>query len=237
MRRGGRRPPRAHAMRPYQSQPPNPHSRIFPMTVDFSLYLITDRRQVHGGKGLVEAVGRALDGGVRAVQLREKDLTAAELYPLARELRELTRSFEARLLINDRVDLALAVEADGVHLGGHSLPVSVVRRLLGPDKLLGVSTHRCEEILASARAGADFVTFGPVWYTPSKAAFGEPAGLEKLRQACAASPLPVFALGGVTAERIPEVLAAGAAGAGVISALLSDSDPADAAADLLFRLN
>ena len=103
------------------------------MTVDFSLYLITDRCRVYAEGGLVEAVGRALEGGVRAVQLREKDLTAADLYPLARELRELTRSFAAKLLINDRVDLALAVEADGVHLGEHSLCVPVVRRLLGPD--------------------------------------------------------------------------------------------------------
>ena len=104
-------------------------------------------------------------------------------------------------------------------------------------RLIGVSTHRCEEINAARKAGADFATFGPVWYTPSKAAFGEPAGLGNLRRACAGSPLPVFALGGVTAERIPEVLAAGAAGAGLISAVLSDPDPARAAADLLARFN
>jgi thiamine-phosphate pyrophosphorylase len=206
------------------------------MIVDFSLYLITDRRQVYGGRDLIEAVGLALAGGIRAVQLREKDLTAAELYPLALALRELTRDFSARLLINDRIDLALAVDADGVHLGAHSLPVGVARRLLGTDKLLGVSTHRHEEIETAREAGADFVTFGPVWHTPSKAAFGPPAGLEKLRRACTASSLPVFALGGITADRVPEVFAAGAAGAGLISAILASPDPGGAAADLLFRI-
>ena len=136
---------------------------------------------------------------MRAVQLREKDLSAAELLPLAGELRSLTREFGARLLINDRVDVALATGADGVHLGGHSLPAADARRLLGPDKLIGVSTHRIEEIRTAEESGADFVTFGPVWFTPSKAPFGEPVGLAQLREACAATALPVFALGGVPA--------------------------------------
>ncbi len=203
--------------------------------IDFALYLITDRRQVPDGD-LPRAVARALEGGVRAVQLREKDLPAGELFDLARELRALTRRFAARLLINERIDVALAVEADGVHLGGGSLPVAAVRHLLGPDRLIGVSTHAPPEVPAARTAGADFVTFGPVYFTPAKAAYGNPVGLEALRRACAAAPLPVFALGGVKAENLPATLAAGAAGIACISAILGAADPAVAAADLLSAL-
>jgi len=206
------------------------------MPIDFNLYLITDRKQLPPGRGLVETVAAALAGGVRAVQLREKDLAACELYPLARELRELTARHGARLLINDRLDVALAVDADGVHLGGHSLPVAVARKILGPNKLIGVSTHRPEEVTAAQQGGADFVTFGPVFFTLSKAAYGEPVGLGRLREACMASPLPVFALGGVTLERLPELLAAGTQGVALIAAILAAADPAAAATAILSRL-
>lgn len=207
-----------------------------PNTIDFNLYLITDRRQVPGGD-LVGAVHAALQGGVKAVQLREKDLSARELLPLARELRKLTREFGAKLLINDRIDVALAAEADGVHLGGHSLPVAAARALLGPQRLIGVSTHHRAEILFAARDGADFVTFGPVWFTPSKAPYGAPVGLDALRQACADAPLPVFALGGVVAARIPELIAAGCSRAACIGTVLAALAPENATRDLLRLLS
>ena len=203
-----------------------------PNPIAFNLYLITDRRQVPGGD-LLSAVRAALRGGVRAVQLREKDLSARELLPLARELRMLTREFGAKLLINDRIDVALATEADGVHLGGHSLPVAEARALLGPTKLIGVSTHHREEIALAARAGADFVTFGPVWFTPSKAPYGTPVGLDALRQACADAPLPVFPLGGLNVARLPELLAVGCSRAACIGAILATPSPESAARDLL----
>jgi thiamine-phosphate pyrophosphorylase len=199
------------------------------MRVDFNLYLITDRRQAPPGLTLPGAVRAACEGGVRAVQLREKDLTAAELFPLALELRALTRQYGARLLINDRIDVALAVEADGVHLGGHSLPAAAARRILGPERLIGVSTHCPDDIAAASRGGADFVTFGPVYFTPSKAAYGEPAGTDLLGAACDVSPLPVFALGGIGPERVEPVMAAGAGGVALISAILAQPDPAAAA--------
>jgi thiamine-phosphate pyrophosphorylase len=205
-------------------------------SVDFNLYLVTDRKQLPPGRSLVETVAAALEGGVRAVQLREKDLCAAELYPLALELRELTVLYGARLLINDRLDVALAVQADGVHLGGHSLPVAVARKILGPEKLIGVSTHRPEEVPVVQRDGADFVTFGPVYFTPSKAAFGEPVGLGQLREVCAAAPLPVFALGGVTLEHLPELRTTGCQRVALISAILAAADPATAAAAILARI-
>lgn len=204
-----------------------------PTPIDFTLYLITDRRQVPAGRTLVETVAAALEGGVRAVQLREKDLGAVELLPLAEELRTLTRAFDARLLINDRIDVALAVEADGVHLGGHSLPTAVARRLLGPEKLIGVSTHHLAEIVAAADASADFVTFGPIFATPSKAIYGPPLGLDALRAACAASPLPVFALGGIKADQTVLVRECGAHGLAMISAIITAPNPCAAAAALI----
>lgn len=206
------------------------------MTVDFNLYLITDRHQVPGGD-LIAAVRAALEGGVRAVQLREKDLPPRELLPLALALRDLTRCYGARLLINDRVDVALAVGADGVHLGGGSLPPSVARKLLGPDCLIGVSTHCLPEALAAREGGADFITFGPVWFTPSKAPYGPPVGLQHLREACAVVDIPVFTLGGVKIENVPELLAAGAAGAALISGVLAAPCPKEAASAFLHLLN
>lgn len=202
------------------------------MAVDrlgFRLYLITARHVLTKERSLVEAVERALRGGVRAVQLREKDLPAAELFHLAGQLRSLTRRYAARLLINDRIDIALAVEADGIHLGAGSLPVAEARRLLGPQKLIGYSAHRLKELSSAESSGADFATFSPIYHTPSKAAWGPPQGIERLRQACRASRLPVFALGGIRQEHLPEVLAAGAHGVAVISAILAAADPTEAA--------
>jgi thiamine-phosphate pyrophosphorylase len=200
-----------------------------PNPVDFKICLITDRTMVALGHTLLSALEAAMSGGITAVQLREKDLPAAALLPLARELRDLTRRYDARLLINDRIDLALAVQADGVHLGGHSMPADVVRRLTGPDMLIGVSTHSVTDVQRAAELGADFVTFGPVYATPSKAAYGPPQGLQALAEACLATSLPVFALGGITPQRLSETLQTGVAGIALISAILAAPDPCKAA--------
>ena len=201
--------------------------------IDFRLYFVTDRRQT-AGRPLYDVVQAALDGGVRAVQLREKDLEGGELYRLAARLRDLTARYAARLLINDRLDVALAAGADGVHLGQTSLPVSTARQLLGPDKLIGVSTHSPDEITAAQ--GADFVVFGPVYFTPSKADYGQPQGVARLRQAARHSPVPVFAIGGIQADRIAAVRRAGAHGLALISALSAAAEPSRAAHELLTRL-
>jgi thiamine-phosphate pyrophosphorylase len=201
--------------------------------IDFHLYFVTDREQT-AGRPLVDVVHAALDGGVRAVQLREKDLEGGALYQLAIQLRELTTRYQARLLINDRLDVALAVEADGAHLGQTSLPVVTARRLLGPGKLIGVSTHSPAEIAAAT--GADFVVFGPVFFTPSKAVYGEPQGLSRLQQAVQQSSVPVFAIGGIQHEQVAEVMTAGAHGIAVISAISAAADPEAAASELLRRL-
>lgn len=190
-----------------------------------ALYLITDRHQLASGISLMYAIEQALLGGVRLIQLREKDLPAADLWPLALQLRSLTNRFSAKLFINDRIDLALACNADGVHLGGHSLPVTEARYLLGSDRLIGVSTHSLDEVSSVAKLGADFMTFSPVYETPSKAAYGPPQGLDLLSQACQLSPLPVLALGGIKPCHVRDVMSCGARGIALISSIIADTEP------------
>jgi thiamine-phosphate pyrophosphorylase len=199
------------------------------------LYVITDRQQT-AGRPLSVVVEAALRGGARAFQLREKDLAPRHLLTLAQELRQLTQAYGARLLINDRIDVALAVNADGVHLTTTSLPVLVARQLLGSDRLLGVSTHNLAEARAAAEGGADFVVFGPVFFTPSKVSYGQPIGLDALRAVCAAVALPILAIGGVKKANLDQVVATGADGIAVISAVIAADDPAAATEDLLATL-
>ena len=205
------------------------------MKVDFRVLLITDRRQARNGD-LEATVEAALDGGIRAVQLREKDLSGRDLYRLAERMRVLTRRFGARLLVNDRADVALAVGADGVHLGVGSIPPSEARRLLGPGAIVGCSTHGLEELRKATSGGADYGTFGPVYATPSKAAYGPPVGVEALSSACRESPIPVFALGGVGPEQVKETIRAGAFGIALISGVVAAADPRSAADELMRRI-
>jgi thiamine-phosphate pyrophosphorylase len=193
--------------------------------IDFPLYLITDRNQVTNGHTLYTAVEAALQGGIKAVQLREKDLSPDALLPLAKELRALTMRYGALLFINDNIDIAIAVKADGVHLGSHSQPTDVIRMKVGRKMLIGVSTHSKAEIELASEQGADFVTFGPVYATPSKAKYGDPQGLEKLAEACRDSSIPVFALGGITPVRTTDIQQAGAKGIALISAIIASPDP------------
>ena len=204
------------------------------MQVDFRVYLITDRRQAPGDD-ILQAVAWALEGGIRAVQLREKDLPGKELYRLAEQMRTLTARYGAKLLVNDRVDVAMAVGADGVHLGGSSIPASAARRLLGEGALIGCSTHNAGELREAEEQGAEFATFGPVYPTPSKAAYGPPVGVIALAEACREAAIPLFALGGVNKENAGEVTLAGAFGIALISGVVAAADPRAAAAELVTR--
>lgn len=176
------------------------------------------------------ALGRVPPGAV-AVHLREKDLGGRELLALARALRAACTAAGQRLLVNDRLDVALLAGADGVHLPSAGVPPADARRLLGPDRLLGVSCHGEEDVRRALAGGADYATFGPVFATPSKAAYGPPVGLAALRRA-AALGLPLVALGGVDAAGAAAARAHGAAGAAAIRAWLAGPDPAAAVAAL-----
>jgi thiamine-phosphate pyrophosphorylase len=192
------------------------------MPIDFKLCLITDRKQIKIPH--TEAVRLALSGGVRAIQLRERDLPVRELLALAKEIRIITKEFGAKLFINDRVDVAVAVEADGVHLGHQSMPLEAVRRIVGPGMLIGVSTHNPEEAMDAEKNGADFITFGPIFVTPSKVQYGEPVGTDALRAVKKQVRIPVFGLGGIRMDNVPEVMRAGADGIAMISAIFAAED-------------
>ena len=168
-----------------------------------------------------------LAAGLRGVQLREKDLLVRDLLDLASTMRAATRRHGARLIVNDRADVALAAEADGVQRTHESLPVAALRVVSG-RLLVGASVHSLADARGAADEGADFLVFGPVYDTPSKRAYGPPQGLEALRRVAGEIARPVLAIGGITPGRVPEVLAAGAAGVGVISAILAAERPVDA---------
>jgi thiamine-phosphate pyrophosphorylase len=203
---------------------------------NLQLYLITDRTLFPHYPSLISAVEDALKAGVKAVQLREKDLPVRELLELAYRMRTVTASYHAMLFINERVDVAMCVEADGVHLGRSGIPVHAVREIVGKRLLIGASTHHLEEALAAEREGADFITFGPVYDTPSKRKYGEPVGLGALQMVSKTISLPVLGIGGITADRAKEVMNAGARGIALISGILSKTDITEATAEYLRQL-
>jgi len=204
-------------------------------TPDFDLYLVSDRSQTRG-RDLLSVLEQALEGGVKAIQLREKDLSGKNLYNLAEKTCRLCERYEALLLINDRVDVALAVDAAGVQLGKTSLPIGAARALLGPQKLIGVSTHSLEEAQHAERNGADFVLFGPVYFTPSKASFGTPQGLDALKKIVENIAAPVYAIGGIKSANTVAVCRLGVRGVALISAILSADQPKLAAATMVRQL-
>ncbi len=200
--------------------------------LDFKLYLITDRKLVTHYASLITAVNEALKGGAQAVQLREKDIGTRELLRMAYSLRELTAGYRAKLFINDRVDIALAVDADGVHLGQKSIPPYAVRKAVNTSRithhasrfLIGVSAHSIEEARQAEEGGADFVTLGPIFETPSKIKYGKPLGTDLIREVRTEISIPVFAIGGIKKERVESVLESGAFGIALISAILGSED-------------
>jgi len=201
--------------------------------VGFRLYFITDRHVVKGGDliSACEAALAAAPPGAVALQLREKDLPARELYELALRLREICTRAGAPLVVNDRVDVAIAADADGVHLPFDSIGVSMARKLLGPSRLIGVSSHSPPDVAGAEREGADFAVFGPVFDPLSKPAAGPAWGASGLRAACGAGAIPVFALGGITPDRARELLAspdpaARPAGVASIGAIFGADSPA-----------
>jgi thiamine-phosphate pyrophosphorylase len=179
---------------------------------------------------------QALQGGVNAIQLREKDLGGRDLLELAEKTRRLCERYDAALFINDRVDVALAVDAAGVQLGKTSLPIEAARSLLGPEKLIGASIHSLEESRQAEQSGADFLLFGPVYFTPSKASFGAPQGLAALRKIVEISMRPVYAIGGITAKNTTEVRQAGVGGIALIAGIIAAEKPKETAAALVHLL-
>ncbi len=191
------------------------------------LCLVTDRTQARG-RDLAGVVGECLAAGLPAVQVREKDLSAADLAALCRRLRPPTRERGALLIVNDRVDVALAVGADAVQRTGVSLPIDAIRAIAGARLRVGASVHSLEDAVEAEAQGADWVVFGPVYDTPSKRRYGAPQGLDALAKVTERLRVPVIAIGGITPARVSAVRAAGAFGVAVIAAILDQPAPADA---------
>ena len=194
---------------------------------DLRLTLVTDRTQTRG-RDLAALVIQCVAAGLPAVQVREKDLPAAELAALCRRLRGPTRESGALLIVNDRADVALAVGADAVQRTHASLSVAEIRAVVDKRLCIAASVHSREDALAAEAEGADWIVFGPVYDTASKRQYGAPQGLAKLEAVTGAVKIPVVAIGGITPERVAEVRAAGAHGVAAISAILAAESPADA---------
>ena len=199
--------------------------------VDWSVYLVTDPVLV-GHRNLTEVVTAAIRGGVRVVQYRDKDASTREMVAMAAELAAVCRRMGAWFLVNDRLDVALAVDAGGVHVGQDDMPVATARRLLGPDKLLGVSVHNEAEIHQAELDGADHVSLSPIFATPTKPDHQIPLGLQGVRTLSRLARVPVIAIGGIHAGNAAEVIRAGARGICVVSAIIAAPDPEQAAREL-----
>lgn len=189
---------------------------------DYSIYLVTDDGCLQG-RALIDCVCEALEGGVTLVQYRAKTASSAEMYAEAMQLKALCDSFNVPLIINDRLDIAMAVGAAGVHLGQDDLPCAAARKILGEDYIIGVSAHNPAEAKAALQSGADYLGCGAVFGTATKADVKK-LGTEGLTAICREKGLPVVGIGGVTADNYREVRAAGADGAAIVSGILAQPD-------------
>lgn len=189
---------------------------------DYSIYLVTDDGCLQG-RALLDCVREALEGGVTLVQYRAKTASSAEMYNEALQLKALCDSFNVPLIINDRLDIAMAVGATGVHLGQDDLPCAAARRILGEDYIIGVSAHNPAEAKAALQSGADYLGCGAVFGTATKADVKK-LGTEGLTAICREKGLPVVGIGGVTADNYREVRVAGADGAAIVSGILAQPD-------------
>jgi len=191
------------------------------------LYPVTGRA-LYNGRSDEDVIAQLARGGARIVQLREKGLTDNELYELAKIYREETSRNDIALIINDRVDMALSVRADGVHLGQGDMPVYVARRILGDDAIIGASAHSVEDAIEAERGGATYVNIGPLYPTPTTPGANS-IGLKPVKEALSMVSVPVTVMGGITMENIDDVLQTGVRHVGVVSALFAQGDIAAAA--------
>ena len=196
------------------------------------LYLVTDRSFCLG-RNLTDIVDEAVSGGVTMVQLREKECCSREFVELASAVHSVTLRRGVPLIINDRVDVAQAVGAEGVHLGQSDMPCSIARSLLGPDAIIGLSVENLDDVSAARALDVDYLGVSPVFSTATKTDTAAPFGLDGLRQAVELSPFPCVAIGGINASNAAQVMACGAAGIAVVSAVMGAPNPRSAAAELI----
>ncbi|AGK95282.1 thiamine phosphate synthase [Clostridium pasteurianum] len=205
------------------------------MDIDYSLYLVTDRRFLKD-RTLKSAVEESIKGGVTMVQVREKDVTTREFYKVALEVKKITDKYNVPLIINDRIDIAQAIDADGVHLGQDDMPLRLARKILGKDKIIGISVGNVDEAKEAERDGADYVGIGAIFFTGSKKDIDIPIGISGLKEIVESINIPSVAIGGVNKENLSEVIKTGTHGAAVISAILGKENIEQAAKELKVTL-
>ena len=203
---------------------------------ELRLYLVTDS-DLCLGRSLEEVVCEAVKGGVTMVQLREKNASTRTFVELAQRLKPVCEAAGVPLIINDRLDVALAVDADGVHIGQSDMPYEVARRILGPDKIIGLSVENFDDLERANALDVDYVGISPVYGTPTKTDTAEPFGLEGLRRAVELSVHPTVAIGGMNASTVGDVMAVGTDGVAVVSAICSAPSPRTASQELLGVIN
>ncbi len=198
----------------------------------FNFLLITDRNKTRG-RPLTDIIREAGEAGVRAVQLREKDLSLREQMQMAIGIQKVTQQFGMKLFINDRVDLCLAIDADGVHLPSTGLPIAIARKMLGAEKIIGVSCHALQDVLRAESEGADYAVLGPVYDTPSKREYGKPLGIDYFKKVREATIIPLFAVGGIKAGNLEGVMQSGADGVAMISEVMAANHVRDTCTAIL----
>jgi thiamine-phosphate pyrophosphorylase len=196
------------------------------------VYVLTDRRACPE-RALVDVVRAAVRGGATVVQLRDKGASTRQMIDLGRALLQVTRPAGVPLIVNDRADVALAIDAEGVHVGQDDMPAPLARQIIGPGRILGVSAGTVDEARRAVRDGADYLGVGDVYGTPTKADAGVPIGVDGLAEIVRAVAIPVVAIGGITHDNAPAAIEAGAAGVAVISAVFGSADPEAAARRLV----
>lgn len=199
--------------------------------IDYSLYLVTDRNLAKG-RSILEIVQAAVEGGVTCVQLREKECSTLEFIEQALAVRDFLKDRGVPLIINDRVDVALAVAADGVHLGQTDMPLKTAQKIVGGAMIIGISAESIEDAVEAERGGADYVGVSPIYATPTKTDTAPPLGLEGLRAIRETVKLPLVAIGGLNQHNAAAVIRSGGDGVAVVSAIVAAGDPAGAARNL-----
>jgi len=202
-----------------------------PKNIDFSLYLVTDRG-LSRGRSTVEIVKAAVAGGVTCIQLREKDCSTLEFIEQARAIKSFIGTREIPLIINDRLDVALAVGADGVHLGQSDMPLYMAQKIAGPSMLIGISAESVQDAVKAENGGADYLGVSPVYATPTKTDTAPPLGLQGLREIRNRVKIPLVGIGGLNKSNSAEVIRNGADGVAVVSAIVATDDPEIAARNL-----
>lgn len=200
--------------------------------VDYSVYLVTDR-DLARGRTTLEIVAAAIRGGVSCIQLREKTCSTGEFIDEALAIRSLLARHEIPLIINDRVDVALAVKADGIHLGQKDMPCSMARQLIPESMIVGISVESLDDAVAAQKDGADYLGVSPIYPTPTKTDTAQALGLEGLRSIRSEVDLPLVGIGGLNADNAAAVIYNGADGVAVVSAIVAADDPEAATRDLI----